>query len=100
MNHKLYQKDSVVPEGTVYDLLKRVHEISSGKDSDPRHLFHHVNRSSGKIPEALSNAEAFLEEKLKKTASGTLIQVNSDPGLANGSSSEDHVSSEQPGGGS
>ncbi|KAK3759089.1 hypothetical protein RRG08_010702 [Elysia crispata] len=90
MTHELYKGDSVVPEGTVYDLLKRVAEISSGKTSDPRHLFSHVNRSSGKIPEALSSAEAFLEEKLKSTNSGG--SVNSDTSLSNGSAKEGHNS--------
>ncbi|RUS73617.1 hypothetical protein EGW08_018623 [Elysia chlorotica] len=85
MSHELYKGDSVVPEGTVYDLLKRVAEISSGTTSDPRHLFTRVNRSTGRIPEALSSAEAFLEEKLR--LAGTT--PNSDSSLATSSNSSE-----------
>ncbi|GFO40403.1 glutamate--cysteine ligase catalytic subunit [Plakobranchus ocellatus] len=88
MNHKLYRHDSVVPEGTAYDLLTRVAEISSGKISDPCHLFPHIMRSARHIPEALSNAEAYLEKKSRKTHSGSKLE-SPRSSLANGESNGD-----------
>ncbi|KAI8764616.1 glutamate--cysteine ligase catalytic subunit, partial [Biomphalaria glabrata] len=64
--HPEYKKDSVVSEPIAYDLLCRIVQIARGKDNDPTHLFNYTTKSVDKIPEALSQAEAYLNKKSSK----------------------------------
>ncbi|KAK0042022.1 glutamate--cysteine ligase catalytic subunit [Biomphalaria pfeifferi] len=64
--HPEYKKDSAVSEPIAYDLLCRIVQIARGKDNDPTHLFNYTTKSVDKIPEALSQAEAYLNKKSSK----------------------------------
>ncbi|KAH9508373.1 hypothetical protein Btru_050936 [Bulinus truncatus] len=73
--HPEYKKDSVVSDSIAYDLLCRIVKISRGKDNDPSHLFDYTTKSVDRIPEALYQAEAYLNQKSSQMLTACLGKI-------------------------
>jgi len=68
MEHKLYNRDSVVSEQICYDLVAACADITSGTRDEPTLVFDDKSRTAANLPTAMQRNDQHLADMAAKRA--------------------------------